>query len=130
MTFDNSIKTCLSNSFTFAGRASRSEYWYFTLFALLLALVGILLHLVIEDNYYWGLNPDIINIATLIIMVLCGLCLIPASISVTVRRFHDINRSGWNLWWGIIPYIGSLIVLFFMVQPSQAGNNQYGSMPE
>lgn len=124
MTFDNSIKTCLSKSFTFAGRASRSEYWYFTLFSLLLVLVGFLLVAALLDT-----NPDSARFVT-IIAVLCYLCLIPASISVTIRRFHDINRSGWNLWWGIIPYIGSLIVLFFMVQPSQAGSNQYGSMPE
>ena len=134
MTFDNSIKTCLSKSFTFAGRASRSEYWYFALFVSLLVLIGVLL--AIACGTYYDLQAIACGIysgsamAILVVVGLCYLCLLPASISVTVRRFHDINRSGWNYWWAIIPYIGGFIVLFFMVQPSKKGENQYGCIPE
>lgn len=123
MTFDNSIKTCLSKSFTFAGRASRSEYWYFTLFVSLLVLIGVLFGIAC------GIDSDS-AMAIYVVVGLCYLCLLPACISVTVRRFHDVNRSGWNYWWAIIPYIGGFIVLFFMVQPSKMGENQYGCIPK
>ena len=123
MTFDNSVKTCLRKSFTFEGRASRSEYWYFHLFYFLFLITGILFIAAI------GFDSDSAPIVA-IIVGLCYLCFLPASISVGVRRLHDINKSGWNIWWGIIPYIGCLIVLYFVVQPSSNDENEYGFMPQ
>lgn len=122
MTFDNSVKTCLRKSFTFEGRASRSEYWYFYLFVSLICVVGILLA--------FAIGADETSLGVVIVTCLLGILLLPAGISVEVRRFHDINRSGWNFWWGIIPYVGSLIILYFMVQPSKDSENEYGPMSE
>lgn len=123
MTFDNSIKTCLRKSFTFEGRASRSEYWYFILFILLFLVVGGLFIVAM------GLESDYSVKIVFGILLLGYICCVPASVSVMVRRFHDVNRSGWNFWWGAIPYIGGLIVLYFMVQPSSNDENEYGLMP-
>jgi uncharacterized membrane protein YhaH (DUF805 family) len=55
--------------------------------------------------------------------------LIPG-IAVSVRRLHDTNRSGWWLLISLIPLIGAIVLLVFMVQDSQEGDNQYGPNPK
>lgn len=124
MTFDNSVKTCLRKSLSFEGRASRSEYWYFNLFIILIYIVEILLLFVFNGD-----TDETSSIFFILLYCLTAIVLLPAGISVTVRRFHDVNRSGWNFWWSAIPYVGSFIVLYFMVQPSSTGTNEYGTMP-
>jgi uncharacterized membrane protein YhaH (DUF805 family) len=99
----------------FQGRSSRAEYWWFTL-ALLLAGFAI------------GLLMKVLGIAVELLYVLMLPAIIP-SIAVQVRRFHDIGKSGWFILLGLIPFIGSFIIIYFMVQPSMAGPNQYGAHP-
>ena len=55
--------------------------------------------------------------------------LIP-SLAVTFRRLHDTDRSGWWLLIGFVPLIGSIVILVFMIQDSQPGENQYGTNPK
>ncbi|MGO8781935.1 MAG: DUF805 domain-containing protein [Syntrophobacteraceae bacterium] len=55
--------------------------------------------------------------------------LIPG-IAVGVRRLHDTNRSGWWLLLALVPLIGSVVLIVFMVQDSQPGDNQYGQNPK
>lgn len=55
--------------------------------------------------------------------------LIPA-IAVGVRRLHDTNRSGWWLLIGLVPLIGTIVLIVFMVQDSQTGDNRYGQNPK
>jgi uncharacterized membrane protein YhaH (DUF805 family) len=47
-----------------------------------------------------------------------------------VRRLHDTNRTGWWLLIGLVPLIGIIVLLIFMVQDSQQGDNQYGPNPK
>lgn len=105
MTFQESIQTCLQKFADFNGRASRSEYWWWVLFNLLVSAAVSL-----------ALGP---NLASFV-----SVALILPSIAVAVRRLHDVNRSGWFLLLGLIPLIGGLIILYWMVQASQ-GPNQY-----
>ncbi|GHI05847.1 hypothetical protein AQI88_09595 [Streptomyces cellostaticus] len=99
----------------FSGRARRKEYWLFTLFAsiiyVVLAAAGAAAH-----------APYIVGIAVL------GL-LLPAW-AVTVRRLHDTGRSGWWILFGIIPLIGSIVLLVFYCTDGQAGTNKYGPNPK
>jgi len=46
--------------------------------------------------------------------------------AVTVRRFHDQNRSGWFFLLNLIPYVGGLVVLVFMLLPGTPGDNNFG----
>ena len=55
--------------------------------------------------------------------------LIP-SIAVSVRRLHDTNHSGWWLLINLLPLIGTIILVFFLVRDSQPGQNQYGPNPK
>lgn len=87
MTFSQSIRICMGPKylFKFEGRASRSEYWWFTLFTMLTSLVLALL------------LPFFPPLVSNVIFLCAGLALLPASLGVTVRRMHDLNLSAWFL---------------------------------
>lgn len=106
----------------FQGRAQRKEYWMFTLFnflaMVLLGAVGALL----GGGGEGGLGD--------VLQGLYGLGVLVPGIAVTVRRLHDIGKSGW---WGLvalIPLIGSLILIYFAVKDSQPESNEYGPNPK
>ena len=106
MNFPQAIQHCLRNYATFTGRASRSEFWWFMLFALLASLVAS------------AIDPRLNAVVTLLL-------LLPA-IAVTARRLHDIDKSGWWQLVNLIPFVGWIIVLYWYVQPSQRAPNRYG----
>ncbi|HOB45429.1 MAG TPA: DUF805 domain-containing protein [Zoogloea sp.] len=106
----------------FQGRSQRKEYWMFTLFnflaMVLLGAVGALL----GGGGEGGLGD--------VLQGLYGLGVLVPGIAVTVRRLHDIGKSGW---WGLvalIPLIGSLILIYFAVKDSQPETNEYGPNPK
>jgi len=106
----------------FQGRSQRKECWMFTLFnflaMVLLGAVGALL----GGGGEGGLGD--------VLQGLYGLGVLVPGIAVTVRRLHDIGKSGW---WGLvalIPLIGSLILIYFAVKDSQPETNEYGPNPK
>ncbi len=101
----------------FTGRARRAEYWYFVLFSALAATaVGFLGEF---------LAPDFLPLDTIYAVGV----LLP-SIAVSVRRLHDIGKSGWNLLWSLLPVVGIIILLIFAVKDSDEGDNKYGPNPK
>lgn len=125
MGFGQAISSCLSKFFTFAGRAPRSEYWYFYLFFLIAIIGGVVLDMlvgtaVLDENGEYKAGP---------IAVIAGLGLIIPYFSVAVRRLHDINRSGWWLWLGLIPFVGALVLLVWNCMRGTDGNNRFGPNP-
>ena len=64
-------------------------------------------------------------VSVLVILAFWLGAIIP-SLSVTVRRLHDTNKSGWSLLISIIPLIGSIILLVWYATDSDRGSNQYG----
>lgn len=141
LTFGQAIQSVFNKYATFTGRASRSEYWWWTLFAF---LVGVVCNLI---GITW--LTGIVNLA----LFLPGL-------AVLVRRLHDINMSGW---WAALPYViggvcggfsacllqnqdnttlailtGAsgivclvicIIFIVWLCKPSQMFDNQYGPVP-
>ncbi|MGD0398925.1 MAG: DUF805 domain-containing protein [Syntrophobacteraceae bacterium] len=105
----------------FSGRARRKEYWMFFLFNMIIFCVLS----VIEDIL--RIAPQT-NGSVLASIYALGI-LIPG-IAVGVRRLHDTNRSGWWLLLALVPLIGSVVLIVFMVQDSQPGDNQYGQNPK
>ncbi len=128
MGFTEAVKSVFSNYANFSGRARRSEYWYFILSAM---LVQLMLYMLMAIG--GGFNRDAISLFAIIIALftfIYDLVLIIPRISVSIRRLHDTGRSGWNLLWGFVPLIGSIIVLIFMATDSVQGENQYGPNPK
>ncbi len=102
----------------FEGRASRSEYWWFTLVNVIISLL-----LTIANG---SLSAEgSMNI----LAGIYGLLVFIPSLAVTVRRLHDIGKSGWWILIGIIPLIGTIVLLVFAVMESNPESNEYGPKP-
>ena len=106
----------------FSGRARRKEYWFFVLFNILIS-VG----LSFVDGMLGTVN---VETGTGILGGIYSLAVLIPSIAVLVRRLHDTDRSGWWALIGLIPIIGWIVLLIFVVQDSHAGQNQYGPNPK
>lgn len=126
MEFTQAVRTVYGKYATFSGRASRSEYWFFYLFFILVYLACVAVGLVV------GIASGDYNTGVVLYSLAYGVfslaSLIP-SIAVAVRRMHDTGRSGWNLLWALLPIVGAIVVLVFMVTPSGA-DNKYGPQPD
>lgn len=105
----------------FSGRARRAEYWYFSLFSLIVSLI-----LGFVDGATGMYSPET-GIGTLGLIYTLAV-LIPG-IAVTVRRLHDTGRSAWWLLIVLLPLLGVLILLVFMVLSSDEDENSYGPNP-
>ena len=112
MTFNESVATCLKKYFVFEGRASRSEYWWF--------------QLIVSPSYF--ISTFLENDISYFFLGITLFTLIPA-ISAGVRRLHDTNRSGFFLLISFIPFIGGLVLLFFLIPEGTKGKNRFGPNP-
>lgn len=116
MDFVTAVKTCLGKYATFQGRASRSEYWYFTLFMLILNLIS---------GVIAGASLGVLAVLPMVLII----ALLLPSLAVSVRRLHDLDKSGWWVLIILIPLIGGLVLLFWACQRGTEGQNMYGSDP-
>jgi uncharacterized membrane protein YhaH (DUF805 family) len=106
----------------FSGRARRKEYWMFTLFNIIFAAVAALL-----DNL---LGTAIEGMGYGIIYILYVLAVLIPGIAVSVRRLHDIGKSGWMLLLYLIPLVGAIWILVYLVTDSNPGENEFGPNPK
>lgn len=124
--FGDAIRICLGEKYaSFEGRATRSEYWCFSLFCIIVIIAAVILG-GISGALISGGDMDVTIGVAVIIDLLVGIGLACPSISVFVRRLHDTGRSGWWYWICFIPYIGSIVLLVFMCLGSQERDNEYG----
>ena len=121
--FFDSIKICFKKYFVVEGRASRSEYWYWVLFVIILDLFVDYLDATIAGvpwlEYEKLYGP--LGIVLTVITFLPGL-------AVSVRRLHDVNKSGW---WLLISFtvIGLIPLLIWTISKGDSGKNQFGEYP-
>lgn len=113
---------------TFGGRARRAEYWWFALFYGLILIAATVLDVAVlgqsapEDAPF---GPPGIGLAGSLAVFAF---LIP-SIAVSIRRMHDLDRSGWWVLVGLTPIIGSIILLIWFCTRGTQGANAYGEDP-
>jgi uncharacterized membrane protein YhaH (DUF805 family) len=117
MSFADAIRSVFSQYVGFTGRARRSEFWYWTLFQIILGVIASILDRAVFDRNNGAFS------------VVVGLALLLPSLAVAVRRLHDSGRTGWWLLIGLIPVIGTIVLIIFYVQDSQ-GDNKYGPSPK
>lgn len=142
MGFSEAVRTCLQLKYaTFSGRASRSEYWWFFLFIMIVAIVlvgiggGIMGASGFADLQQGGDLP----VASIIFFGLAGifyLAVLLPIIAVTVRRFHDRDLSGWYylaaIVLGFVPFVGilaSIAAFVITVLKGTPGENKFGRDP-
>lgn len=115
---------------TFTGRASRSEYWWWTLISV---VVSIVLNIVMSVAGSAGATvsdsgtmvPGPGAIVGVILLVIWGLAVIVPSLALVVRRLHDANFSGWLILIGLVPFLGGLALLIFMFLPPKPEGQRF-----
>jgi uncharacterized membrane protein YhaH (DUF805 family) len=100
----------------FNGRARHSEYWSFAIFNFL--IIFFITFIEFAEGSYGILGA------------LYALAVIIPGFAVTIRRLHDTGRSGWYILLALIPLIGGLILLIFMLQDNCEEVNEYGVYPK
>ena len=136
MNFIQSIRTCMRKYVNFSGRATRSEFWWFYLFTVLVNLVATsqassfvptLLdgQDMTENESSYFLN----NFFFLYLSTITSLILLLPSLAVAVRRLHDVGRSGL---WILIAFtvIGIIPLLIWYVTDTKDEENIYGPNPK
>ena len=106
----------------FEGRATRKEYWLFYLINMLIYIILTLFDIML-GVYSFESGFGLLSFIFILVVLL-------PSLAVTFRRLHDIGRSGWWFLINLIPLIGLIIFLIFMLLDSQEGENKYGLSPK
>jgi len=112
MGIDDAVKLGFANYVNFSDRASRSEYWYFLLFYNIGVFAGVAI-----DTWIIGLP---IIAWTFILATILPL------LSVSVRRLHDLDRSGWWVLLDLVPLVGWIILLVWFCTKGTDGPNRFG----
>ena len=120
MPFMSAMKSGFKNSFSLSGRASRSEYWFWVLGGIIFQmtmLIGSIILAIVEVPVLPAL------------MALAPILLVPGSITLVVRRLHDVGMSGWMWFVALVPLIGAIYLIYLFVQEGDMGENAYGAVP-
>jgi uncharacterized membrane protein YhaH (DUF805 family) len=115
VSFADAVRDAFSKYARFTGRSSRSAYWWFYLFNILVLVAALAI------DYALGTGG--------IIYALAAIALLLPNLAVAVRRLHDAGHSGWWLLIGLLPIIGAIVLLVFTLQGSEPPN-QWGSGPD
>ena len=117
MTFSEAISSGFRNYVGFSGRASRSAFWYWVLFSVLVSIALSIIDL------------GLLSGNTTVLSSIWSLATFLPSLAVGVRRLHDTDRSGW--WWLIsfIPLVGIIVLIVFWCLEGTPGSNRFGADP-
>ncbi|MCP5086017.1 MAG: DUF805 domain-containing protein [Rhodobacteraceae bacterium] len=116
MDFSSAIKSGFANYVNWNGQASRSEFWYWVLFVIIVSIVTRIIDAVLGTGDIGLLNP------------LWALATLLPGIFVAVRRLHDTDRSGW--WYLLVlTVIGALLLLYWFILKGSDGDNSFGADP-
>ncbi len=122
----------------FNGRASRSEYWYFTLFnsviilllylPLLFIMASMSNELIPSNDFAVPTLPGTFYLFSALYTLYALISIVPG-LALVIRRLHDIGKSGVNFLFVLIPLVGAILMLVWLVTESQPGRNQWGPNP-
>lgn len=137
MGFMEAVKTCYQQKYiTFSGRAPRSEYWYFQLFFFIVMTVLMTLMFALGGVDIEGMGLSSVGFVIMGVIALFYLASLLPLLSVTVRRLHDRNLSGWwllaSVAVSVIPFIGifaSLALVIILILKGTDGDNKFGPDP-
>jgi uncharacterized membrane protein YhaH (DUF805 family) len=127
----------LKRFFDFSGRSRRKEFWLWWLFVIIVYIVAMILDVQLglggssTSSSEFGDGTASANVAVnggILTMIWALITLIPG-LAVTVRRLHDVDKSGWFILLGLIPLVG-FYLLYLYCQPGTPGPNRFGPDPK
>ena len=125
MTFVQAIQSGFRNYATWHGRATRSEFWWWTLFSFIVTLpFSIASQAGSPMSITSGSSADAFGPASWL-NLLVSLALLLPSLAVLIRRLHDTDRSGGWFWIALVPFFGAIILFVFTLMPSTAGRTRF-----
>jgi uncharacterized membrane protein YhaH (DUF805 family) len=112
MSIGQSVSTVLKNYAVFRGRASRPEFWwYYLVYAIVAIIIGIIDGAIGANN---------------ILVAIYVLALFLPTLAVIFRRLHDSDKRGWWVLIQLIPIVGTIVLLVFLVSKGTPGDNRFG----
>lgn len=112
------VRTCLQKYATFSGRGDRREFWWWVLAVLLASLlVAVIEYLLFGDD-----NETLSRVFSLALLL--------PNLAAGARRLHDTDRTAWWLLIGLVPVIGTIVLIVFFVQDGTVGPNRFGPDPK
>jgi len=117
----------LQNYATFSGRARRREFWYFALFNMIFVILAMALDRVLGTTFKTGYGGEL---PYGYIYLLYVLAIFIPGMAVSVRRLHDVGKSGWMYLIILIPIIGAIWLLVLFFTDSNTESNKWGENPK
>lgn len=132
MSFTDAIRTCLQKYATFDGRATRSEFWWFYLFTVLVGFIGYIPMIIFgilgsADNAI-GTLFGLLTVLWVIVWIVVIIALYIPFLAVGCRRLHDRGQSGWLQLLLLVPCGGIVLIVFWALEGTP-GDNAYGPKP-
>ena len=130
MGFMDAVRSVFGKYVTFSGRAPRSEYWWFYLFAIIVIVVAIIIDVMIDPSRgtmtTTSTSFEMSGNGGPVTLILSLLLLLPG-LAVSVRRLHDIDKAGWWILIGLIPLIGFIVLIVWYCTKGTLGPNRFGA---
>jgi uncharacterized membrane protein YhaH (DUF805 family) len=122
MSLTDAVSTCFRKWVTFSGRAGRAEYWWFTLFTVLVytAAFAVVVPITVSSR----------SAAPLYLLDVLAVVVLLPSLSVFIRRLHDTDHSGWWYFFNLIPLVGAIVLFVFTLTEGTRGENRFGNDPQ
>lgn len=129
MNMMEAVKSVYSNYVKFSGRSRRAEFWWFYLFYLIVNIV-----LSVVDSFLFGTTTTYdggfsSSTDTPILSGIFALGTFLPFLAVSVRRLHDIGKSGWWLFISLVPLVGIILLIVWWAKEGEAGGNDHGPNP-
>ena len=117
--FTGAIKKGFRGYVVWDARSTRAEYWWWTLFVIIVAFVATIVDSALfSTDMLSGTGP---------VYLISSLALFLPGLSLWIRRLHDTDRSGWWAWIVLIPFVGFIVVLIFVLLPSKMGPTRWNN---
>jgi len=126
--FGEAVKHGLRDWTVYRGRASRSAYWWFVLFTVIVSVALDVIAFVITASANTAAASVLITVLFVVIavvFVVVAIYLGLAQLALLVRRLHDSGRSGWWALIGVVPIVGAIMLLVFTLIEGTPGPNRY-----
>ncbi len=132
MGFVDAVKSGFGKYVTFSGRAARSEYWWWVLFVVILSIIGFAIDGIINPaSVTTEMGDGTVGVSSTggPVSMIISLAMLLPGLAVSVRRLHDIDKSGWWILIGLVPLVGFILLIVWYCTKGTMGSNRFGEDP-